>query len=196
MFTARRAATIALPALLVFGLSGCALLESQGTDTTLTGVAACAQGHTWSVDTADLAAQVLADLKGRDIKASAVDVEGTQTLTWGLDSAMTITSDYTFTITAKSSDKVLISTQVHQGESTGKAYVNADVAIPRTWDASGFEVTTTFELDGAEVTESVPFTTIETDFDDTVGIILTCDGTAMTTQPRGTEIVQKWTRSD
>ena len=197
MFTARHAAAIALPALLVFGLSGCSLLQAKGSDTTLTGVAACAQGHTWTVDTADLAAQVLKDLQKQKVPATAVDAKGTQTMTWDVNGAMSVVTDYTLTVTAAPApDQALIATQVHKGTATGKAYVDADVAIPRNWDATATTVDTTFTLNGAEVKDSVPFTTIVTDFDDSVGLELTCDGTAMTTHPRGSDVTQKWTRSN
>jgi hypothetical protein len=197
MFIARRAALVVLPALVIFGLAGCSLLQAQGTGIVLTGAAACAQGHTWTVDTKDIAAQVLADLTKRKIAATKVDDKGTQTMEWLVTGEMMVTTDYTLTVTAApAADQALIATQVHKGTATGKAYVNADVAIPRNWDASAFTVDTKFTLNDKDVPDPAPFTIPATDFDDGVGIELTCNGTNMTTHARGSVITQKWTRSD
>ena len=197
MFTARRAAMVVVPALVIFSLGGCSLLQAQGTGLVLTGAAACAQGHTWTVDTKDIAAQVLADLVKRKITATKVDDAGTQTLEWLATGEMTVTTDYTLTVTATpAADQTLIATQVHKGTATGKAYVNSDVAIPRNWDASSVSVTTKFALNDKAVPDPAPFTIPATDFDDSVGIELTCNGTNMTTHPRASVITQKWTRSN
>jgi len=195
MFIARRTALFALPVLVVVGLSGCSLLQPQGTGVALTGSAACAQGHTWSLDTKDLAAQVLADLTKRKVAATKVDSSGTQTMDWATTGEMTITSNYTLTVTATpAAGQTLVATDVHSGTATGKAYVNSDVAIPRNWNAKSFSVATTFTLNDKAVPDPAPFTIATTDFDDTVGIELTCSGTTMTTHPRGSVITQKWTR--
>jgi len=197
MFGTRRAALFAVPALVIFGLAGCSLLQPQGTGLVLTGAAACAQGHTWTVDTKDLAAQVLADLVKRKVVATKVDATGTQTLEWATTGEMKVVSDYTLTVTAApAADQALIATQVHTGPATGKAYVNSDVAIPRNWDASSSSITTEFKLNNKAVPDPAPFTIATTDFDDSVGIELTCTGDAMTTHPRGSVITQKWTRSN
>jgi hypothetical protein len=195
MFIARRAAMVALPVLVIVGLAGCSLLQPQGTGLVLTGAAACAQGHTWTVDTKDLAAQVLADLVKRKIPATKVDDSGTQTMDWATTGEVKITTDYTLTVTATpAADQTLIATQVHKGDVTGKAYVNSDVAIPRNWDAKNFSVATEFKLNDKAVPDPAPFTLATTDFDDTVGVELTCSGTTMTTHARGGVITQKWTR--
>jgi hypothetical protein len=195
MFIARRAALVALPVLVIFGLGGCSLLQPQGTGLVLTGAAACAQGQTWNLDTKDLAAQVLADLVKRKVPATKVDDSGSQTMDWATTGEMTVTSDYTLTVTASpAAGQALIATQVHKGTATAKAYVNSDVAIPRNWDAKSYSLTTEFKLNDKVVPDPAPFTIATTDFDDTVGVELTCSGTTMTTHARGSVITQKWTR--
>jgi hypothetical protein len=199
MFTARRVAIVALPALFVFGLSGCSLLQAQDADSTPTGIAACALGHTWSLDTKDLATQVLADLKKQNVVATSVTADGKQTLTWAINGEVEIQSDYTVTVTVSpAADQSTVATQTHKGKATGKAYINAEVAIPRDWDASGTKVSTKFVVNGAELAskDPAPFVITQTAFDDEVGLELTCDGDTLTTHARGFPITQTWTKSD
>ena len=196
MFIARRAALVAVPLLISFGLGGCSLLQPQGTGLVLTGAAACAQGHTWTVDTKDVATQVFADLVKRKVAATKVDNTGTQTMQWATTGEVTVTNDYTLTVTTTpAAGQTLVATRVHKGTATGKAYVDSDVAIPRNWNATAASVTTKFALNGAEVPAPAPFAIAATDLDDSVGIEITCSGTAMTTHARGSVITQKWTRS-
>ena len=197
MLTARRAAIAALPALLVFGLTGCSLLVAKDADSTPTGVAACALGHTWELDTADLATQVLATLKRTVPTASDVKVDGTQSMAWDANGDIKITTDYTLTATVTpAADQVTTATQTHKGTASGKAYINAEVAIPRNWVDSDFTVTTKYVINGVEKAEKDPdpFVIEKTDFDDSVGVELTCDGTKLTTHPRGTQLTQTWSR--
>ncbi len=198
MFTARRVAIVALPALLVFGLSGCSLVQAQDAHSTPTGIAACALGHTWSMDTKDLAGQVLDDLKKQNIPATSVTADGKQTMTWAIDGNVEIDSDYTLTVTVNpAADQTTVATQTHKGKATGKAYINAEVAIPRDWDATGTKVSTKFVVNGTELAtkDPAPFAVTQTDFDDEVGLELTCDGNTLTTHARGFPITQTWTKS-
>jgi hypothetical protein len=197
MFTARRATAVALPALLVFALSGCSLLVAADSGSTPTGIAACALGHTWSLDTKNLSAQVLTDLQKRGIPATTVTADGKQTLDWSIRGDVTIDSDYTLTVNvAPAADQLTVATQTHKGKATGQAYVNAEVAIPRNWKSSTFKVDTKFVVNGAAPAADAPapFTIVTTDFDDSVGLELTCDANTMTTHPRGGGITQTWTR--
>ncbi|MEP6482035.1 MAG: hypothetical protein ABJA94_08530 [Rhodoglobus sp.] len=197
MFTARRAAVVALPALLVFGLTGCSLLQEEDPSDKLTGVAACALGHTWKLDTTDLASQVTAILKASNIAVSAVTADGSQSLDWGTDGSVVMDSDYTLNVTVTpAADQSTIVTETHKGKATGKAYINAEVAIPRDWKDSDLKVATKYVVNGTELGEKdpKPFAIVATDFDDTVGLELTCDGTKMTTHARGGKITQSWKR--
>jgi hypothetical protein len=195
MFSTRRAGFVALPAALLVGLSGCALLDNTAAEEPLSGIAACALGHSWTLDTADLAEQIKTELTANHPEITAVTANGTQTLEWGLDSVMTVTTDYTVALTATTAtpDQSLTITQTHQGTASGKAYINSDIAIPRNWKDK-LEVATEGELAGAAVeAKDLAITIPATDFDDSVGLELTCDGGTMTTHPRGGVLTQKWT---
>ncbi|MEO8094752.1 MAG: hypothetical protein ABI632_07450 [Pseudolysinimonas sp.] len=199
MFTARRAAVVALPALLVFGLTGCSLLQAQDANDAPTGVAACALGHTWKLDTKDIATQVSDLLKKGNVAVTSVTADGSQTLDWGIKGDVTMDTNYTLTVTVTpAADQSTVATQIHKGKVTGKAYINSEVAIPRDWADKDFSVKTTYVVNGKELgaKDPIPFTVATTDFDDTVGLELTCDGTTMTTHPRGSKITQSWTRGD
>ena len=197
MFTARRATAVALPALLVFALAGCSLLVATDSENTPTGIAACALGHTWKLDTKGLAPQVLTELQKRGIPATAVTADGTQTLDWSIRGDVVVDTDYTLTVpVSPAADQVTVATQTHKGKATAQAYIDAEVAIPRNWKKTTFKVDTKFLVNGAAPAADAadPFTIAATDFDDGVGLELTCDGTTMTTHPRGSEITQTWTR--
>ncbi|CAN5312090.1 hypothetical protein BH09ACT5_BH09ACT5_00780 [soil metagenome] len=191
ILTARRAFSAAAALLLATGLAGCSLVQTAPPPE-LTGLAKCALGSTWKLDTAKLAEAVQAELGSRGVGAT-VAAEGSQTLTWGLDSAMALDTDYTLTFTSGPDDQKTVVTDKHSGESGGIAYINSDVAIPRNWDASGLNVKTTATLNGAEL-ESLPYTLVPTDIDDSVGIELTCDGSTLTTHQRGSELTLTWTK--
>lgn len=193
MFSTRRAGLIALPAVLLFGLSGCSLLDNSGTAEPLSGVAACALGHTWTLDTADLAAQVLAELQKNHPEVTAATIDGTQTMTWNLDSTISLATDYSITVTANTAtpDQPLTVVQTHEGESSGKSYINSDVGIPRNWkDTTELDTSVTPPL---AADAALPFEIPRTDWDDSVGLELTCDAGVLTTHPRGAIVTQKWT---
>lgn len=197
MFTARRAAMVALPAILIASsLAGCSLLVAKDSDATPTGIAACALGHKWTLDTADIAAQVLKDLQKRGIQASDVKADGTQVMDWQVNGSVSIDTDYTLTVTVPTN--TVVATQTHKGTASGKAYINAEVAIPRNWKDKDFAVKTTFLVNGAApaADAAAPFTIATTDFDDSVGLELTCDGDKLTTHPRGSDVTQTWKKSD
>jgi hypothetical protein len=196
MITKRVTVALALPMAVVFGLSGCSLLTTRGESVALTGVAACALGHTWTLDTTDLAPQIVASLLKKSVAGATVKVDGTQTMDWATTGEISVTSNYTTTVTvAPAPTTNTIAPHTHKGTATGKAYVNAEVGIPRNWDNSAFTLTTAFTLNGAAIPDPAPFTLPKTDFDDTVGLELTCDANTLTTHPRGSDITQKWTRS-
>jgi len=188
--TTRRAASVALATLLLSGLAGCSLLEANPA-VPLSGIAACALGKTWNLDTAKLSEALTADLASRGI-AAVVSTEGSQTFAWDLESRVVLTSDYTITSTTGAADQLVVLTDKHSGTSTGIAYINSEVAIPRNWDATALNVTTESTLNGA-VQEALPYTLVSTDIDDSVGLELTCDGGTLTTHQRGGEITLTWT---
>lgn len=158
----------------------------------LTGIAACALGSAWSLDTAKLAQDLQAELGTRGVTAT-VAAEGSQTLNWDLNSKIVLDTDYTLTYTSGPDDQKMIITDKHSGKATGIAYINSEVAIPRDWDASGLNVKATATLNGAEQ-ESLPYTLLPTDIDDSVGVELTCDGATLTTHQRGNDLTLTWAK--
>ena len=191
----RHAGVFALSAALVVGMGGCALVEQEGTNKPLTGLAACALGSTWNLDVAGLVPQVQADLAARGVGLTAISADGTQQLEWDINGHIVMTSDYTITMAmTPAADQTLTVTEKHSGKTTGIAYIHGEVAIPRDWDATGLAVTGTADNNGAPV-DPVPFGAMRTDIDDSVGLELTCDGDTLTTHPRGTNITQTWTKS-
>ncbi len=198
MFTARRATAIALPAVLLFTLGGCALVDPSGDGEQLTGTAACALGHTWELNVDDLAEQIKNDLTNAGVTVDTVVASGSQTFDWSIEGHVAITSDYTITVkTVPAAEQVLTVEQTHSGSITGAAYINGEVAIPRKWDDSDFSVATTADLSGEKVEEAdLTITIPPTDFDDSVGLELTCNGKELTIHPRGSVITQTWARKD
>jgi hypothetical protein len=189
--TVRRVVGAASAVLLATGLAGCALVQGNPPEP-LTGIAACALGNTWKLDTVALSEAIQAELATRGITATVV-TDGSQTLDWGLDSKMVFDTDYTTTITSGAEDQQMVVTDKHSGTSSGIAYINSEVAIPRKWDGSGLTVTTTAALNGAEQ-EALPYTLVQTDIDDSVGVEITCDGGTLTTHQRGNDLTLTWAK--
>lgn len=191
MFVSRRAA-LALPIVLVLTLGGCALLEPEGTNEPLTGIAACALGHTWTQDFEGLKQQITDELSKRGIAATGVTFTGEQTMEWDEKAQMTVSGDFSVAVTtAEADEKTLTLTEAHSGTASGAAYVNGDVAIPRNWK-NEFTIQGSADLSG-EVVDPLPYALAPITFDDSVGLILTCDGNTLTIHPRGTKLTQTWT---
>lgn len=193
MISTQRVTSVALAAAFVFGLGGCALIEPQGTVVPLTGIAACAQGSTWKLDMTKLAEAVKANVATQGVEAE-VATDGSQTMKWDIDGAVTIDSAYTITITSTPApDQVQTVTTTHTGIATGFSYINENVAIPRDWKGTGTVVKTVGDVNGTPL-DTIPFTVLNPDLDDSVGVQLTCDGTTLTTHPRGGTLTQTWTK--
>ena len=191
MFSTQRATSVVLSAAIMLGLGGCSLIEPQGTVVPLTGIAACAQGHTWKLDMAKLAEDVKANIAAQGVGAE-VATSGTQAMTWDVDGAVKIDSSYTLTMTSVPAEGQLQTvTTTHTGAATGASYINENVAIPRNWDATGTIIKTVGDLNGAPL-DPVPYSVLNADLDDSVGVELTCDGDALTTHPRGGGVTQAW----
>lgn len=194
MDRARRLAAVAVPALLIAGLGGCSLIDPGSTQEPLSGIAACALGNTWNLDTAALAEQVGADLARQSVAVTEITAAGSQTLDWQVDGDIVMDSDYTVSITtAPAADQAITVTDTHRGRAEGVAYINAEVAIPRDWDSTRVSIETVGQLNGAPL-EAIPFRVANVDLDDSVGIELTCDGSTLTTHARGGDITLRWTK--
>lgn len=191
----RRSAIVAGTSAIVLALSGCSLIDSGSGQEPLTGLAACALGHTWQLDFEDLSVKLLAELQKQGVPATAVVAAGTQTLDWDLQGHVVLTSDYDVTLTATpAADQLYTIVERHDGTATGAAYINGEVAIPRDWDGSGQNVEVTGDNNGTPL-ETIPWAIPASGIDDTVGLELTCDGKTLTIHPRGGKITQVWTRS-
>ncbi len=193
MFSTQRAVSVALSAAIVVGLGGCSLIEPQGTGVQLSGLAACAQGNTWNLDMTKLSEAVKANIAAQGFGVE-VATAGGQTMVWDINGAVEIDSDYTLTITsAPAENQVQTVTTTHIGKATGASYIDENIAIPRDWDASGTVIKTVGDIDGTPI-DPIPFTVLNADLDDSVGVELTCDGSTLTTHPRGSSIIQTWTK--
>lgn len=191
----RAAAAAALPIAALVALSGCALLEPQTSQDPPTALEQCALGHQWRLDTQDVAAQVLALLTADGNAVTEVTASGTQTLDWTEQSHATLEVDFTVTAVlpppAEGQERLV--TGHYDGVATGRAYINGPVAIPRNWDDGDLDSRITATLDGVEE-EVLPFRLPQTVINDTVGLQLTCEGSTLTIQQRGHDIVLRWAR--
>ncbi|MBH0115860.1 hypothetical protein I6E52_03275 [Salinibacterium sp. NG253] len=194
MISSKRASALLMAPAVLLVLSGCALIEPADTSEPPTAMELCAMGHTWTLDTADLAEKLLAELPSEDVPAKAVEPSGGQTLTWESTGALTIDSDLVFTISAEpKSDQVMTITRSYTGTVVGKALINVDVAIPRDWDVTDYTIDTTAVL-ADEPVEELKYTIPRSDFDDKLGLIITCEADVMTVNPRGTSLIQVWNK--
>jgi hypothetical protein len=194
MTTARRMIAFVLPATLLAALSGCALIEPAVTEEPPTALETCALGALWTLDLTTLEEQVTRVLTEEGAPVTAVDVQGSQTLDWTATSDMTITTDYTLTVTAQpSAEQIIVITETHGGSSSGKAYINGDVAIPRKWSGGDFAIEATATSNG-EALETVPYTMPRLVVDDSVGLELTCTDGTMTVHPRGSDVTLTYSR--
>lgn len=193
MFSTQRATSVVLSAAIVVGLGGCSLIEPQGTVVPLTGLAACAQGNTWNLDMTKLAEAVKADIAAQGVEVD-VATSGKQSMTWEINGDVVIDSAYTLTMTSvPAPDQVQTVTTTHTGPATGASYIDDNVAIPRDWDGTGTVIKTVGDING-EPLDPVPYTVLNADLDDSVGVELTCDGDTLTTHPRDGSITQTWSK--
>lgn len=196
MTTARRMIAFVLPATLIVGLSGCALIEPAVSQDPPSALETCALGSTWTLDLTLLEEQVNAALTGDRVKVTAVDAQGAQTLDWSSKSDLVITTDYTLTVTVEpAAEQVIAITEVHRGSAQGKAYINGDVAIPRDWDGGDFTVEDTATNNGVAL-ETIPYPMPRLVIDDSVGLEMTCTDGTMTVHPRGGDVTLTYTKGE
>lgn len=188
-----------VPGFLVIALAGCT--SPSGTDDAPDGapaaggtVAECVQGHTWDADVADMAAQLLVQLQSNGSPATSTTGVGTQTLSWGMDGAVVLDTDYTFTVVAPLSDGLIMTmNQTHAGPTTGTLALDGNIATPTDWDRSGYLVTTVIDINGTATEMEFP---IPEDGLGDVALEVTCEGNAMTTFAPAGFVTTKWTRTD
>ncbi|EAR25584.1 hypothetical protein A20C1_04936 [marine actinobacterium PHSC20C1] len=194
MISSKRASALMMAPAVMLVLSGCALIEPADTSEPPTAMQRCALGQTWSLDTTDLSEKLLAELPGDGVPAKAVEPSGGQTLIWKTDGDLTIESDLVFTITAEpKSDQVMTITRSYTGTVVGQALINVDVAIPRKWNFSQYKVETSAVLNDEPV-EELKYTIPRNDLNDVLGLVITCEADVLTINPRGTDLIQRWTK--
>jgi hypothetical protein len=195
MISSKRSSALLMGPAVLLVLSGCALIEPADTSEPPTAMQACALGHTWKLDTTDLSEKLLVELPLSDVPATAVEPTGGQTLDWKQDGALTIKSNLVLAITAvPQADQIMTITRSYNGTVAGKALINADVAIPRDWNVSQYTTETSAFLNDEPV-EDLTYTIPRSDFDDMLGLIITCEADVLTVNPRGTDLIQRWTRA-
>lgn len=194
--TRRRAATAAaLPLAALAVLSGCALVEPQTSQDPPTALEQCALGHQWRLDTQDLALRLQELLTAEGITVTELTVSGSQLLDWSETGHVVLEVDQTITamLPPPSEEQERLFVEHHEGVATGRAYINATVAIPRRWDAGELDSRTTATLDGVEE-ETLPFELPQTVIDDALGLHVTCEGGTLTLQQRGRDLITRWAR--
>lgn len=199
---------IALPAMLVLLLAGCAA-EGTGADPGATGssgaTSAPADGAgedgtgcpygVWSLDVPDLAVQLESSLEESMGKDATVVGDGEQRIEWGADGAVEFTTDLTITVTATLDDDLeMVMTQVHSGGAGGDLAYADGVATPSGWDGSTYAVATSMTIGGVDA--PVAETPVGALFDASTPMQITCDGDTMLTHTAPSPYTQRWLRQD
>jgi hypothetical protein len=200
MNRSRSIALLTVPALLVVALAACSGGGGggggTGTGTGTTSLSDCVHGHTWNLDINDLAAQLLTKLQSSGAASAHftnATGEGTQTLTWPASDHVTSDTNFTFTVTAAMDGGLTMTVkQTHSGPTSGTLKLTGSTAHATGWDASGYTVTNSIDINGttANVPITLPSDELGTD------MVVTCSGKTMTTHTTvaGSYATQKWTR--
>jgi hypothetical protein len=206
MFTKSPAAAVVVPALLL-ALAGCTTGTGGGVDDggaptsdtvpeTDAGAAGCAPGHVWSADVDDMAAQLHAKYLESGVPARETTAVGSQVLDWGVDGAIRLDTDYTFTVIADLGEGLVMTMdQHHSGPTTGILTIDGDVATPSEFDSTGYVVDTKVDINGTA--SEMPVELPETGWGDAVDLeIVSCDDTTLKTFAVGGFVTQTWARQD
>ena len=201
------ATALAIPAVLILLLAGCAAgsgetdagalpdgAEPTGATEDLDGGndgTGCPFG-VWSLDTADLGTQLEAYLEESSGQENTVTMDGTQTLEWGADGAAEFSTALTVTILTSLDDGLEMTiTQVHSGGSSGElAYADGE-AIPSNWDGEGYVVTSTVTIAGVPTESDTP---IDGFFATSQPMQIGCDGGDLYTYTEPSFVTQRWVR--
>lgn len=156
-------------------------------------VAECVQGHTWTADVPDMGQQLLEQLQSSGSPATSATGTGSQTLEWGTDGRVLLSTDYIFTVVAPLDDGLVMTMkQSHSGPASGTLLLDGNVASPtEDWDASGYIVTTAVDINGVTSPDST-FPVGDAGLSSGVGLTVTCEGNVMTTFAQGGFVTQKW----
>ena len=158
-------------------------------------VADCVMGHTWNADVPDIGEQLFAQLQANGTPATSAVASGTQDLTWGMDGAVQVDTNYTFTVVSPLSEGLILTMQqIHAGPTVGQLTIAGDIATPTSWDSSGYTISTVMDINGQAASMNFPIP----DAGLGAGVLLTvtCEGNSMTTFSEGGFVTTKWSRAD
>ena len=208
MFTTRRSALLALPAVLAASLlAGCTpggggdggSGDGGAGDGGLTPGAGTANeciGRTWQLDINDQAQQLGQSLADSGLTVVSSTAEGVVFM--DIDTGGTITghNDVTYMISVNDGELDLTTVQTHSGDTSGSWYwtsADNDRMTFEAWDNTGFTIQTTTIVNGtpSETSTNIPTT-------DMTGLEMSvsCESDTLTTQADGSPYVQHWNPRD
>lgn len=205
--TKTRIMTLALPALFVASVVGCAPTAgtpagpdapggSTASSATLDGHSDsdCLTGSTWNLDVPNQAAQVLTQLQTTGIAATSSTGSGNQTMIFSAANNATSDTDLTFVVNSTLDDGTPITiTQRHLGPAGGGWGWVGDTNVVEFKDwTSEYTVSNTVAIGGQESTDDVPLSS-----DGGFGLKMTvvCDGGTLTTKSEGSPYTMRWVAS-
>lgn len=203
--TTRFTATLATTGVLLLALTACTsggdgsggptddpVPEAGGSAGAAT-VAECVMGHTWNADVPDMGQQLLAQLQGMGSPSTSATGTGSQTLEWGLDGHILLSTDYIFTVVTPLDDGLIMTMkQTHSGPAAGTLVLDGSIATPADdWDSSAYVVTTAVDINGI-ASPDTSFPVGDAGVGNGVPLTVTCEGNVMTTFAEGGFVTQKW----
>lgn len=197
-----RLATATAPLVLLLALGACAPGSpapgptAQGPSVDSADDTACITSQIWSLDVADAAAQIAAQLSSNGIVVLSSEGSGRHTVTFTEDGLVSSSVDVSYIITTDAQGLSLAMVQTHGGESGGEWFWRDDSGVIgfENWDNSGYTVQTTTIINGVESPTSteVPSETLAgTDM-----TVLSCTADALSTQVASSPFVQRWRPAD
>lgn len=153
---------------------------------------ACLTAQIWSLDVADAATQLGAQLASGGIAVISSEGSGRHTITFTDDGLVSSSVDVSYIITTDAQGLTLAVVQTHGGESAGEWFWNENSGVIgfENWDNSGYTVQTTTLINGVESPTStvLPSETL----DGTDMAVLGCSADALSTQVEGSPFTQNW----
>lgn len=207
----RHRSVLVVPALLVLVVSGCAMGESSspsapspsasaaddgsGSEAAAASTTSCVVDRDWSLDIADMAAQLGASMSGNGVNVTQSEGAGSHTIRFSETGEVSSSVDLTYTLTLVQDELTFTLVQTHAGDSGGEwAWVgDTDTMTFSNWDNSGYTVQNQFLINGmaSESAMDIPNETLAgTD------LVATCSGSTLTTKATASPFTQRWTTDD
>jgi hypothetical protein len=191
--TVRRIALIALPLLLIAGLTAC---TPDGTDPAPAdgaaggGTAACLADRTWVLDLPDLTAQLAEQMSSNGLNVTESSAEGRQTFFFGSDGNAQASLDSTFTLGVDSGDGIVITVvQTHSGSPSGAWELDGDTVVFADWDVADYAIQNSILVNG--IGADAPITLPDDTLDGT-DLTITCEGDSLSTKAAASPFTQHW----